>query len=283
VQLREATVAIHGLGLMGGSLGLALQGKCARRIGVVRDADMVSAAEASGAVDEVTDMAVAFPAADIVVLALPVREIARMVPHVAAHMSPDALLTDLGSTKAAIVARMDTLRGGVQAVGGHPMCGREVGGLANADGSLYRGARYVLCPSSQSDEGAVDLARQLVLAVGATPVMLDATRHDRAAAVASHVPYSIAQSLVHALDDAEQAEPYAAELAATGFRDTTRIAAGDVTMWLDILCTNADAVADGLEGVERAIARLRDLLATGDEAALATWLTRGAERRRLLG
>lgn len=279
MKLADATVAIFGLGLMGGSLGLALKGKCACRIGVVRDGDLAAAAERSGVVDEVTDMSVAFPAADIVVLALPVRDIVWWVPHAAVRMRDGALLTDLGSTKSVIVAEMDQLRTSVRAVGGHPMCGREVGGLANADGSLFAGARYVLTPSKRSDEFAVDLARQLVLATGSTPVMLDAVRHDRAAAAASHVPYGIAQALVHALLEVEREEPYASELVASGFRDTTRVAAGDSTMWIDILRTNGPAVVEGLRRVETSIARLRALTIDGGDEDLRAWLERGRRRR----
>lgn len=282
MKLADATVAIFGLGLMGGSLGLALEGKCARRVGVVRDPDMGAAAERSGAVDEVTDMSVAFPAADIVVLAVPVRDIVWWVPHAGVRMRDGALLTDLGSTKSAIVAEMDKLRGGVHGVGGHPMCGREVGGLANADAALFAGARYVLTPSRKSDEHTVDLARQLVLATGATPVMLDAARHDRAAAAASHVPYGVAQALVHALEEVERDEPYATELAATGFRDTTRIAAGDPTMWIDILRTNGPAVVEGLRRVETGIARLRALTTDGSDEDLRAWLEQGRRRRAAL-
>lgn len=279
LKLKDATVAIFGLGLMGGSLGLALAGKCARRIGVVRDVEMVEQAEKSGAVDEVVDMEEAFPIADIVVLAVPVRDIAFWVPHAAARMREGALLTDLGSTKGEIVAAMDGISGNLRAVGGHPMCGKETGGLANADASLFCEARYVLTETARSDESAIDLARQLALAVGAVPVLLDAERHDRAVGAASHLPYVMAQCLVHAFMDAERAEPYVAELAASGFRDTTRVAAGDVTMWHDILLTNADSVRDAMGRLDRQMQQLRSLL-EDDPAKLRGWLAAGQRRRQ---
>lgn len=281
-RLDRCTVAIHGLGLMGGSLGRALEGKVRRRIGIVPDDDIDAAdiAVELGAVDEVTTMSVAVPAADIVVMALPVREIVEQAPHVAMQMVDGAVLTDLGSTKQAIVRAMERAPGGVHAIGGHPMCGRHTPGIAHADPELFRGARWVLCPTSRTDARAQGLVESLVRGVGAEPVTMDADVHDRAVAVSSHLPYVVAQALVHAIAAAERRDGIASSLAATGFAGATRLASGDVRMWGDILLTNEDAVRAAMRMLEDELSQMR--LRFDDHDALVTWLAQGQAEREAM-
>jgi prephenate dehydrogenase len=271
-ELRDATVAIIGLGLMGGSLGRALDGHCARRIGADRDAATAARALQLGAVDEVAGDAEACAShADLLVLAMPVGQVIEDAPALAAQLPAGAVLTDLGSTKAAVCGTFDQLPGHVAAVGGHPMCGRAGGGIDAADGELFRGARWVVCPTARTTPDAQQLVEALARAVGADPIVLDPSIHDRAVATASHLPYVIAQALVGALADADAATDGAAStLASTGFAGATRLAAGGVDMWRDILLTNAPNVRTSLAELRARLDAIESVL--DDPAALESLL-----------
>ena len=279
MQLSEATVAICGLGLMGGSLALALRGRCRRVIGVARRPDVARKAVDAGAVDEAAcDLAEAVAQADIVVLATPVSHILATIPRAAAAMRPGTLLMDLGSTKRDVVAAMERIPGEILAVGGHPMCGKETGGLDSADGALFEGARFVLTPTRRTTGEAMGLATELVEATGARPLVLDAERHDRAVAVVSHLPYLLAASLVHAEAAARLQDPAVQSLAASGFRDTSRLAASQVDMMLDILLTNRDAIDQALDLFDECLSRARQ--AMHDPRALRHWMEEAQAERR---
>ncbi len=279
MRLSDSTVTIIGLGLMGGSLSLALKGQCARRVGVVRRPEVARHALSVQVADEAScDMPVAVRDADIVVLATPVRHILASIPGVAAYMRPGALLMDLGSTKAQVVQAMNALPPGIAAVGGHPMCGKEVGGVEHADASLFTGAPFVLTPAIYTTEDAMALAREVVGAVGAHPVVLDAERHDRAVAAISHLPYLLATSLVHTEMEASRADDVTRTLAASGFRDTSRLAASQVEMMLDILLTNRETVYSALAVFEQKLSDVRTLL--DNPAGLQEWMREAQCRRR---
>lgn len=279
MRLRDSTIAIVGLGLMGGSLSLALRGKCARRVGVVRRPEVAQLAVSRQVVDVAhCDMPAAVREADIVVTATPVRHILSSIPEIAACMRPGALLMDLGSTKGLVVQAMNSLPPGIAAVGGHPMCGKEVGGLESADASIYRGATFVLTPTIHTTGESMPLAHELVEAVGAHPLVLDAERHDRAVAIISHLPYLLAISLVHAEEEASGQDAVVHALTASGFRDTSRLAASQVEMMLDILLTNREAVQLALDRFEQKLAEVRDLL--DDTTGLKGWMGEAQRRRR---
>ncbi len=280
MRLNEAKVAIVGLGLMGGSLALALgNGLCKARIGVARKQETADQATHTGVVDRATtDLQDGVREADIVVLAMPVRAILSSIQEVGTYMRTGALLMDLGSTKAEIVSRMDRLPEHVEAAGGHPMCGKETGGLEQADASLFRGAVFALTPTARTTHNAISLAQEMVEAIGARPLILDAERHDRAVACTSHLPYLLAASLTHVEAEAEEQDPVVGMLAASGFRDTTRLTASEVPMMLDILLTNRQAIEQALGSFERQIARARSLL--DDPAALEQWMKEAQCKRR---
>ena len=279
MRLREARIAIIGLGLMGGSLGLALDGLCARRIGVVRGKETAEQAVRLGAVDSATtDLREGVEQADLVVMSTPVRAILSSIEEVGAYMRPGAVLLDMGSTKRVVVEAMDRLPEHVAAVGGHPMCGKEVGGLSNAEAALYRGATFVLTPTKRTTGEALSLVQELIEGVGAHPLVLDAAQHDRAAALISHLPYLLAASLVHAEARAAEADPVTDQLAASGFRDTTRVAASERDMILDTLLTNREAIQASLDAFERQLEEARNLLA--DPGALSAWVEQAQQKRR---
>ncbi len=279
------TISIVGLGLMGGSLALALRANPAlaafnvgRIVGVSRSQATLDAALAAGAIDAgTTDLAAGVAEADLIVLGAPVRTILRLLPEVGRHARPGALVMDMGSSKAQICAAMAALPAGLQPVGAHPMCGKEVAGFAAAEAGLYRGRPFVLCPLARTVPDALETARSLALAVGGRPLVVDPQAHDRAVAAISHLPYAVAASLVAAVDAA--GDPLAWALAASGFRDTTRVAASDVEMMLDTLLTNRPAVLDWVDAFTDQLAALRGALAAGDEAGLRTQLAAAQARR----
>lgn len=274
--------AILGLGLIGGSLALALRstGLAASVTGYDAAPETARRAASLGAVDRIADdLGAAVAAADTVVLAAPVRSILELLDGIEPHLRPGALVIDVGSTKRRIVERMDRLPAGVRAVGGHPMCGKERAGIEHAEPGLFSGAVFALCPTRRTDDVARRRAERLAAAIGAQPLWLGAGDHDAATASISHLPYVLAVALVRAALDGEGSET-AARLAASGFRDTSRLAASDERMMLDILATNGDAVLAALDRVTGELDALRAHIAAGDAATLASTLAAAAERRR---
>ncbi len=280
-HLADTHVVIVGMGLMGASLGFDLRGHCRRVTGVVRRPEAVAETEASGCVDDATlDAAAAVAEADLVVLATPVRTILRQIAQLGPLMKPGAVLLDMGSTKTEICRALAELAEHVQVVGGHPMCGKETAGLAAAEPGLYRGCTFVLCPLPRTSPDALTLVRALVAFIQARELVLQPQRHDRLVAAISHLPYLSASALVwHVMGVAEQ-DPVVWDVAASGFRDSSRVAASDVRMLLDILLTNREAVLEAVDDYTGRLIELRDALACGDEEALAKQLQIIAKTRR---
>jgi prephenate dehydrogenase len=276
-------VAIVGLGLMGGSLAAALAQSraCRRVVGVARREEAVSQALEMGAIDMGTcDLVEGVTEADIVILATPVRSIMRLIQDIGSLLAPGCLLTDVGSTKQAVVERMQLLPPHVQPVGGHPMCGKESAGLSAAEPGLFAGATYVLTPLARTSDDAVALAAALVRALGARPLLLEPSHHDLLAASVSHLPYILSLGLVAAAESVGDDGVW--QLAASGFRDTSRLAASDESVMLDILLTNRAEVSGMLSRFQHRLAEIGHLLDEGDEAGLRTTFTAAAQRRRRL-
>lgn len=273
-KLADAQVTIVGLGLMGGSLAGALRSRCRAVVGVARRAETVEAALARGLVDQgTTDLASGVRRADVVVLAMPVRAIIRLLSEIGSLLPAGCLLMDIGSTKVQIVARMADLPSHIQPLGGHPMCGKETSGIAAADPTLYRGHIFILTPLPRTPETALALGLALVEAVGARPLLLDPERHDRLVAAISHLPYLLACALVGTTEAMASADPLVWEIAASGFRDTSRLAASDVTMMLDILLTNKQAVLEAVRICTAQLHHLARLTEAGDEGVLQAVLS----------
>lgn len=268
---------------MGGSLALALQraGWASRVNGVSRSRDTLAAAQAAGAIDcGTTGLAEGLADADVVVLATPVRTLLGQLQEVGRRARQGTIVLDLGSTKMAVCTAMSELPEGLQPVGGHPMCGKEVGGFAAAEAGLYEGKTFVLCPLSRTSPEALETARGLAHAVGSEVRVLDPEEHDRAVAAISHLPYLAAAGLIAAVSAGN--DPLAWALAASGFRDTTRIAASDTQMMLDILMTNREAILQWLDGYAEQMSTLRAELAASDETGLRERLAKARELRNRL-
>lgn len=270
---------------MGGSLALALKerGVCREVVALVRREEAARQARAADVVDEATtDPAQALPQADIVIFSTPVRIIIRQMADMVPFFKPGAIITDMGSTKQEIVRAMAGLPEGVHPLGSHPMCGKEKTGLVAAEATLFEGAPWILTPLERTPAQATDLIRALAAAVGARPRPLAADRHDQLVAAISHLPYTLSTALVLAAQHVAEIDPVVWELTASGFRDTSRVAASDVTMMLDILLTNRTAVSEMLTLARHQLDQFAQALATGDEAALQTLMERAAAQRRAL-
>lgn len=278
-------MAIVGLGLMGGSLAMALKEKnvCRKVTTLVRREAAAREALATGVVDEATtDPTRALRQADLVIFSTPVRIIIRQLEELAPYYKPGAVITDMGSTKQEIVRAMTTLPPEVHPLGSHPMCGKEQPGLAVAEANLYEHAPWILTPLERTPPEAVRLVQELAAAIGAKPRLLAADRHDTLVAAISHLPYTMAAALVLAAQSVGRDDPAAWEVAASGFRDTSRVAASDVTMMLDILLTNRAALGHMLATAQGRLDQFAQALTAGDEGTLRRLMTQAAEQRRSL-
>jgi prephenate dehydrogenase len=256
---------------MGGSLALALRGRCAALLGIDRDPRVVELALARRVVDRASpDPAEILPAADFVILAAPVDAILALLADLPSLHPAGPVVFDLGSTKRAILQAMQALPPRFDPLGGHPMCGKERGGLENADPGLFTGAPFVLAPLDRTSPEALSLARQLVDAIGARPLTLDAATHDRWTAATSHLPYLLASALVLATP------PEALALAGPGFRSSTRVAGSDPAMMLDILFSNPDNLVAALARLRAQLDGLEARLQAGDRAGLQDCLAAAA-------
>ncbi len=280
-SLDESTVVIVGLGLMGASLGGALRGHCRKVVGLARRNETIRTAKRCALIDEgATDPEIAFQDADIIVLATPVRTIIQQLREFAPLFPPDTLVLDLGSTKTEILSAMATLGQGIQPLGAHPMCGKETSGVENADPELYRDCTFILCPLQRTSTAAVALGETLVRAVGAKPLHLDASRHDRLIASLSHLPYLLACSLVQTASVTTSDDPASWDIVANGFRDTSRVAGSDIEMMLDIVCTNREEVLKVASTFRTQFDRLVKLIETQSDDELAALLAQCREDRR---
>jgi prephenate dehydrogenase len=262
-------VAIFGTGLIGGSLALALRKHFPDIVTVGYDRpDGLEQARARNAVHETSaDLATAVRGADLVYVALPIVAAIEALPAIAAAAEPGALVTDAGSTKAAICKianehfgnRSD---GGAQFLGGHPMAGKEHSGVEYADADLFRGAPYILIGT---EENASERARnflKLLRAIGAEPSWCDADTHDWAVGIVSHLPQLVAVALARVVQDETDETGLPLSLAGHGLQDTLRLAGSPYSVWRDILLTNKDNVSRALDRLAQAVDYLRTRLAS---------------------
>lgn len=279
--MRSDTLAIVGVGLIGGSLGLAARrrGLARRIVGVGRQQKSLDKAVAVGAVDEgFLDLVAAARQADVIVFCTPVDGIADQILAVAPHCKAGTLLTDAGSTKAEIVRAVEgRLPPGVVFVGSHPLAGSEKRGPEHADADLFQDRVTVVTPTPRTDRAAVARVTAFWQALGSHVRLLPPDEHDQALALTSHLPHLLAAVLANTLP------PQLHELTATGFRDTTRVAAGDPALWSAIFLQNRMAMLDTVGLVQNHLTDLKRMLMTGDRAALDAFLTQAKRTRDALG
>ena len=278
-------ITIIGVGLLGGSFGMAVRraGAAERVSGVDRDRAVLDRALERGAIDAgFLDRAEGVKGADLVVLATPVRSILDMLPGLAPLLGRETILLDLGSTKEAIVSAVAGQAGIRRYIGGHPMAGTEHTGIDHADAGLFQDATFALVPPNAVDEDALDLVKDLIRRIGARPAVIPADRHDRIVSVTSHLPYLLSVVLALAAEQTAREEERLAEFAASGFRDTTRLAASTVRVMADICLTNGRPLLRAIQDARRLLDDLAAQIEDGREPELVKTLTKAKESRAAL-
>lgn len=265
-RLPEARVVIAGLGLMGGSLGLALRDRTGELIGIDPDPRARVTALQRGAVGRALAPREAGPfAADahLVVLAVPVGEMASVTALLGPHLGTGTVITDIGGTKSALMREVQALvPPDVTYIPGHPMAGSEGTGIDGARGDLFRGSTWVLTRQ------APPLLLELIGAVGAEPVLMSADEHDRIVARTSHLPYLVAHAAAAAARRAHEDDAALDLLAAGGFFDTTRVAAGSSLMGADMCLYNAENLLSALDDAVEVLEELGELIRRGEREGL---------------
>jgi prephenate dehydrogenase len=269
-------LAVVGVGLLGGSVAKAAraQGLTREVVGIGRDRTRLQAAVDDGALDHATtDLAEGLRGTDFVVLAAPVRTIEDLLERMWELVPDDAVVTDVGSSKAAIVRKAERLarRRPLTFVGSHPMAGSEQSGYGVARVDLFQGALVVVTPTESSEPRGVKMVTAFWERLGARVTALDPETHDAAVAAISHLPHLVACALVDAVT---REMPDAFAIAARGFKDTTRIAAGDPRMWQEIFLTNRAPMGRAIAALRRSLDGLERLVDAGDADALEAALVR---------
>lgn len=286
-QQRPLTIAIIGLGMIGGSIAVGLKHyvkPCPLLLALDHDAASLAAAKQNEAVDRVMESpGPELGQADIVFLCTPVLQMERVAAAIAPFLKESAIVTDVGSTKGWLAPRMKALLPPhARYVGGHPMAGREKSGFAAANGDLLQGKWYLLCPEAGTDKAALQTVRKLAESLGARVAIMDADRHDQCAAIISHTPHIAAAALVNLLDCYPDPQT-SLKLAGGGFRDTTRIASSNADMWADICISNDEAILHSLAAYQQLLENLSVAVKQKDrEAVRAFFASAKAHRDSLL-
>ena len=264
--------------MLGGSIGLAAKrrGVAARVCGLVRREESIAECFAAGVVDDATlDIAEAVADADLIILCTPVGQMGELAAAMKPHLAADAIVTDVGSVKASVVAAVEPMLS--RFVGSHPLCGSEKAGVAFARADLLEGAVCAVTPTDASDAATVETISKFWAALGSRVVNLTAADHDSIVARTSHLPHVLASALVNAVLTSPRAGE--SDFLGMGFRDTTRLASGEAGMWRDIAMDNSDAIAAALEDLQAEIGRLKTALSEKDAAALEKYFAEGQAAR----
>lgn len=259
-------LTVIGVGLIGGSFALKLKqlGLVNEVVGFGRNADHLARAIALGVIDRAElDIIKAVTGADVVILAVPIASIAPIYQHIYPHLTPNTLVTDVGSAKASVIHEITSLLGHCPSrfVPGHPIAGRERSGVDAVDSELYQEQRVIITPLNTTDRNAVALIAALWQATGARVSEMTPDQHDEVFAATSHLPHMLAFALVDMLNEHPELGNVF-QYTAGGFRDFTRIASSDATMWRDIALQNDSAILKWIDAYQSELSKLSDLIAT---------------------
>ncbi|AUA59420.1 Arogenate dehydrogenase [Achromobacter spanius] len=276
-------LAVVGVGLIGGSFAAALRraGQVGRVLGVGRSASSLARAVELGLIDEAVSAEDAAARSDLVLLSTPVGGLKNVLSRMLPHLGAATVVTDAGSTKAEVVdAAREALGERVGCfVPGHPIAGAERTGPEAADAKLYAGRTVILTPLAENRAASISLVRRAWQACGSSVIDMDAGAHDRVLASVSHLPHLLSSVYMEQVATAADARTRL-DLAGSGFRDFTRIAAGSPEMWRDIFLSNRDAMLAELADVRAVLDRAERAIANGDDAALLALLDTAAQARR---
>ena len=279
---KPQNIAILGLGLMGASLALALKkrGYSGRLLGYARRETTRNQAVQDGMFDEVfADPAECVADADIVVVCVPIWTIAKLAEEIVGALKPNAVVTDVGSTKSELLKTLEPQFAGSKAffVGSHPIAGSEKTGIEAGDPDLYNGRLTVVCPADDTPTEAEQAVIGLWKAAGAEVVEMSPTAHDAMLASTSHLPHMVAAALARSVADGDPAGK--ADFCGTGFKDTTRVASGSADMWVDIIDTNRTALEAELDRFHGELQGLIHILRSGNGDDIRQWLEEAAATR----
>jgi prephenate dehydrogenase len=254
-RLQDSKIAIIGLGLMGGSLALALRGKCAALYGIDSDRATLKLATARQVVDQAdTNPKNLARQADLVILATPVPAIIDFIQRLPLLLQTPCIILDLGSTKKDIVQAMSFLPENFDPIGGHPICGKEKLGLEHAEGSVYRGAPFVVTALERSTGRAKSAIKQIIAAIGANAIEMNAEDHDRILASTSHLPFLLSSAL------ALSTPPEFGSLVGTGFKSTSRLAGTPAHMSMGILQSNRINILNAIQAFRGSLDQIESTL-----------------------
>lgn len=270
-------LAILGVGLIGGSIGMAARERgLAEVVGFVRNPERADECVELGAVDRMAgSVEEAVAEADVVICCASVGSMVEVAGAALQAAGPDCVVTDVGSTKQELV---EALGSDQRFVGGHPLAGAETAGVANARPDLYEGARWYLTPTESTSGLLYDRIQKLVSGLGARPAAIEATEHDRAMAVVSHLPHVFANQL------AVQGRPGTERLGALApsLRDATRVAGANPAIWGEIFATNHEAVVQSIDQAIEGLHRAREVISSADAEAITSWQAAAADERAAL-
>lgn len=278
------TVAILGVGLLGGSFGLALRarGLCRTIAGYSRTPGTLRKAADRGIIDTLAqDPAAACRGADLVLVAAPVGSFLGLIEQARGGLGTDAIVTDVGSVKGRLVSEMEAaMPEGVRFVGSHPIAGSDRSGVEYADAGLFDGARCIVTPTAKTDAAARDAVAGLWRRLGSEVVFLSPEEHDRIYCAVSHLPHLVAYAVMNAVF---RIDPASLGFAGSGFRDLTRIAASSPELWTDISLMNRENLLAQITAFEQAVGEIKALLTRNDREGLLASLAQAQQLRETLG
>jgi len=270
-------ITIVGLGLIGGSIGMALKRKkLARVIGLTSDKSKAALAVNMKAVDYAsTNIKGLIQDADIIFVCYPIHLIIPEIQKIIQFVKSGTIITDVGSTKELIVKEAEKLMPrGVFFVGGHPMAGKEMIGLEHAEKDLLEGRNYILTRTKKTDPRALGTLKDLLSGIGAKVNIISPELHDRVVAEISHMPVAVAASLIDPVMNSGKLRSKMVALAASGFRDSTRIASGDPSLGTDMFITNKTAVLSAIAAFKKSLSKLEALIKKGNYQKIMDQLSR---------
>ncbi|NLW90633.1 MAG: prephenate dehydrogenase [Syntrophomonadaceae bacterium] len=272
----SVNVLIIGVGLIGGSLGLALKESplVARVIGVDED-HTIDQALAMGAIDGGGHLETAAATADVIFLCTPISTFGGIIDQVKTRIKPGAIISDVGSTKQEVMRVFSQLPDAVYKIGGHPMAGSEIRGVVGADRYLFENAAYILTPAPGTPDDILAFMNELLACTGARIKRLTAERHDELVAAISHIPHLTAAALVNMTRGDEEH----LMMAAGGFRDTTRIASSNPELWDNIIFSNQEIIVDKLDLLIENLIKLREAIKAGDREKVLQELSSAKDTR----
>jgi len=280
------TIAVVGVGLIGGSLGMAAKrrGLAGRVIGIGRTEQKLMRAQILGAIDDYTlDLDNGASDADLVIICTPVGLIVPTIQRMAAALKTGAIVTDVGSTKREVAHAAEPLiPEGCHFIGGHPMAGSDKSGVSAAFPDLFLNATYVLTPTQHTDLAALGKLTTFAESIGANAVTMTPQQHDAAVAITSHLPHAMAAALLHVAAKHHRDAGNTLKLAAGSFRDLTRVAGSSPELWRDICLTNADSLCEAVELFQNALETFKKTLQAGNEDEVQQFFEEAAGIRKAL-